>query len=131
MDIYLKVTASILIAAIMTLVLSKQSKDISLLLTIAVSCLVLVAAFSYLHPVLDFAYRIIELGEANSELFDIILKSVGIGLISQIAGLVCVDAGNQSLAKALQIMTIVVILCLSVPILEQMLLLLETIMGEL
>ena len=130
MDIYLKMTASVLITAIITLVLSKQSKDISLLLTIAVSSLVLVSAFSYLHPILDFAQRIIELGDVNTDLFNIILKSVGIGLISQIAGVVCVDAGNQSLAKVLQIMTIVVILCLSVPILEQMLLLLEKIMGE-
>ena len=130
MDIYLKVTAAVLITAIMTVVLSKQSKDLSLLLTMTVSCLVLTTALSYLQPVLDFAYRMVALGEINAELLGILLKSAGVALISQIAGLVCVDAGNQSLAKALQIMTVVVILCLSVPILEQMLLLIETIMGE-
>ena len=130
MDIFLKVTAGILITAILSLVLSKQGADISLLLTIGVCCMVVVAAFTYLRPVLEFANKLIQVGRLNNELLNVLLRVVGIGLISQIAGFICADAGNQSLGKALQIMSTAVILCVSVPILEEMLSLIETVLGE-
>lgn len=130
MDIFLKVTAGILITAILSLVLSKNGTDIGLLLTICVCSMVIFTAFSYLEPVLAFAQRLIQVGQLSSELLNILLKVVGIGLISQIAGLICADAGNQSLGKALQIVTTAVILCISIPLLEEILSLLETVLGE-
>lgn len=129
MDIFLKVTAGILIAAIVCLVLSRQGSEIALLLTIAVCCMVVTAAFYYLQPVLDFATKLIEIGKIDRDILGVLLRVVGIGLISQVAGLICTDAGNHSLGKALQILTTVVILCISVPILEQMLSLIESILG--
>lgn len=130
MNIFVKVTAGILIAVILSLVLSKHSPDLSLLLTISVCCMVVAAAFSYLTPVLDFLRRLIEVGKLNQELLNVLLKTVGIGLISQIAGFACTDSGNQTLSKALQIMTTAVILCIAVPVLEKMLSLIETVLGE-
>lgn len=130
MDVFLKVTAGILITAILSLVLSRNGADISLLLTICVCSMVVFAALSYLKPVLEFARRLIQVGQLSSELLDVLLKVVGIGLISQIAGLICADAGNRSLEKALQIATTAVILCISIPLLEEILSLLETILGE-
>lgn len=130
MDIFLKVTAGILITAILSLVLSRNGTDIGLLLTICVCSMVIFAAFSYLEPVFAFAQRLIQIGQLSSELLNILLKVVGIGLISQIAGLICADAGNQSLGKALQIVTTAIILCISIPLLEEILSLLETVLGE-
>ena len=130
MDIFLKVTAGILITAILSLVLSRNGTDMGLLLTICVCSMVIFAAFSYLEPVFAFAQRLIQIGQLSSELLNILLKVVGIGLISQIAGLICTDAGNQSLGKALQIVTTAVILCISIPLLEEILSLLETVLGE-
>lgn len=130
MDIFLKVTAGILITAILSLVLSRNGTDIGLLLTICVCSMVIFAAFSYLEPVFAFAQRLIQVGQLSNELLNILLKVVGIGLISQIAGLICADAGNQSLGKALQIVTTAIILCISIPLLEEILSLLETVLGE-
>lgn len=130
MDNFLKVMAAVLITSIVTLVLSKRCADISLLLTLVVCCIVIGTSVSYIHPILNFAYELIELGGLDTSLLGVIMKSVGIGMISQIAILVCVDSGNQSLGKAVQIMTTAVILSLSVPVLEQMLSLIETLLGE-
>ena len=124
MDIYLKVTAGVLVTAIMCLVLAKHGADISLLLT-----LVGTAVYS-LSPVLQFVERLVDAGGVDHGILDVFLKVIGIGLISQFAGLICADAGNQSLSKVLQFMTTVVILCLSTPILEEMLSLLENLLGE-
>jgi len=130
MDIFLKVTAAILVAVIIGLVLSRQSADLSLLLTIGVCCMVIVGAFTYLQPILEFMRRIVEVGQVSNELMEILLKVTGIGLISQITEFICTDAGNRSMAKALQILATSVILCISVPVLEQMLVLIEKVMGE-
>ena len=130
MDVYLKVTAGILIATILCVVLSKQGADISILLTITVCCMVVSAAFSYISPVLDFLKTLCELGRLDSALLNVLMKVTGIGLLSQIAGFVCADAGNQSLAKALQIMTAAVIFYISLPVLEEMLSLIESVLGE-
>lgn len=130
MDIYLKVTAGILITAIMSVVLSKQSKDMALLLTLCVCAMVVLAAAAYLKPALTLAHKLVQIGQLNHQWLDILLKIAGIGLLSQVAGFVCNDAGNQSLAKALQIITTAVLLSISVPLLEEILSLLETILGE-
>ena len=130
MEDYLKLTAAVLIAAIIGLILRKHSGDISLLLTVAVCCMVVTLGVHYLQPVLTFARSLIAVGNLDYELLNVLLKVVGIGLLSQIATLICTDAGNQTLGKALQIMTTAVILCVSVPILEQMLSLIQEILGE-
>lgn len=130
MDLYLKVTAGILIAAILTVILARQGKDISLLLTLCVCSMVVMAAGSYFKPVFAFAQKLIQIGQLNQDILDVLLKVTGIGLLSQIAGFICADAGNQSLVKTLQIITTAVLLSISVPLLEEILSLLETILGE-
>lgn len=130
MDIFIKATGGILIAVILSVVLEKYGKEFSVLLTIAVCCIVFSAAISYLKPILDFAERLTSAGNLDHEMLTILFKVVGIGMVSQIAGLICSDAGNKSLGKAFHILTVTVILCISVPILEQMLSLIEAILGE-
>ena len=126
MDVFWKITAGILLATILTLVVSKQAADISLLVTVFTCCMAMCAAMQYLKPIIDFTQRLVRLGDLDHELLTILLKVTGIGLTSQVIALICTDAGSHSLAKALQIVTTIVILCLCIPLLEQMLSLIET-----
>ena len=128
MDTFIKATAGVLIALILCLVLAKQGKDLSILLVLLVSCMVLSAALTYLQPVLDFFNKLTVIGKLNTELIGILLKAVGIGLLSEIASLICADAGNSALGRTLQIMASTVILALSVPIFTQLLELIETLL---
>lgn len=130
-EVFLKVSAGVLITAILSLVISGRSKDISLLLSIFVCCISLLAVASYLKPVLDFAQKLIAVGNLNDGYLQILFKVVGIGLVSQISGLICQDSGNLTLAKILQIVTSTVILCICVPLLEEILMLIQRILGEL
>lgn len=130
-EIFIKVSASILITAILSLVISGQNKDISLLLIIVVCSMSLIGTISYFEPIIDFVQKLIRIGNISNEYLQILFKIMGIGLISQVSGLICQDAGNQSLAKVLQIVTTTVILCICVPLLEEILMLIESIMGEL
>lgn len=127
---FLQASAAVLLAVILGLVLSKQGKDWTLLLTVAASCMVLAAAAAYLEPVLDFARELQQLSSLDGDLLSVILKAVGIGLVAEIAALICQDAGNAALGKGLQILAGIVVLWLSVPLMRSLLELVQTILGE-
>ncbi len=129
MDIFIKSTAGVLIAIVLILTLSKQGKDISLLLTIAVCCMLVSTAIIYLKPVTDFLGRLQSIGQLDSETLTILMKAVGIGLLAEITGLICTDAGNASLGKALQLLATATILWMSIPLLNELIELIDKILG--
>jgi len=129
MSIFLKAAAGILTALILWIVLSKHTKDMSMLLTLAVCAMLLTVSFSFLQPIVSFLQKIQALGELDNDLLSVILKIVGIGLITEICAIICKDAGNESMGKSLQILSSVVVLWMSIPVFEKLLLLLDKILG--
>lgn len=130
MDTFLKATAGILIVLILNLMLAKQNKDFSLLSTIAVCCFGAIAAISYLQPIIQFFTKLQVLGQLNTDMLQIILKSIGIALLAEIAGHICTDANNASLGKILQLLATSVILWMSVPLFTGLIDLIEKILGS-
>lgn len=130
MDTFLKATAGILVATVLYLVLSKQSKDLSALLSVAVCCIVATAAMRYLQPIIQFFKKLQQIGELNPEMLGILLKSVGIAMLGEITTQICADSGNAALGKSLQILASAVILWLSVPLFTSLIELVEKILGS-
>ncbi len=130
METFFQAIAGAMIALILCLTLDKQDKQMSLMLTVAVCCMIGGLAAAFLKPVLEFLEHLQTLANLDGEMLRTLLKAVGIGLIAQVAGLVCNDAGNAALGKTLQMLAAAVILWLSVPLLQQLLDLLEQILGE-
>ncbi|MBQ2893716.1 MAG: hypothetical protein IJE24_06230 [Oscillospiraceae bacterium] len=131
MDAVLKVIIGTLIAVILGLMLRQQGKDIALLLSTAVCCMVIAVGVGYLTPVVDFVRQLHTSTGTDPEFLRILLKSVGIGLIAEIAGLICTDAGNAAMAKTIQILATAVILWLSLPLMQTLLELVQKIMEGL
>ncbi len=131
MHTFFQIIAGVLIAVILGLSLSKQGKDITLLLGIAVCCMVLSSAIVYLRPVMEFIHRLQDIGEFDSDAMGIILKAVGIGLVSELSALICTDSGNAAMAKTIQILAGSVVLWLSLPLMNTMIDLIQKILGEL
>ena len=109
----------ILVGLILSMVLGRQSKDMSLMLTMAVCVLVCLGALEFLEPVTALLRELRQLGGLDSEAVSILLKAAGIGLIAELAGLLCADAGESALGKALQILSNAAILWLSLPLFRQ------------
>ena len=128
MTIYLKASAGILIALICYLTLLRQSKDISLLLSIAVCATVAISAIQYIAPIVDFIESLKDLGDIDNQMFRILLRASGIGLLAEITSLLCIDAGNSAMAKTLQILAGAVILWLSIPLFTAMIQLIKEIL---
>ena len=129
MGTFFQAAAAVLIASVLGVTLSRQNKELSSLLTIGVCCMVMFAAISFLKPVLDLLHQLESVGNLNSDLVRILLKVVGIGLVTEIAGMICTDAGNVSMGKALQMLSSAVILWISIPAFEALLDLIQQILG--
>lgn len=128
---YLQAAGAVLLAVVLTLTLGKQGKDMAVLLSMAVCCMVMVIAARYLEPVVDFLERLEALGNLNGEMIGCLFKVAGIGILTEIAAMICTDAGNGSLGKALQLLGAAVILWLSIPIFTALIELIQGILGDL
>lgn len=131
MDDFIKAAGLILVTVILCLTLSGHCKSFSTLLAIGVCCIVCITAAGYIKPVLDFFTQLQNMGELNTELTETLLKSVGIGILSEITALICSDAGNAALGKALQILSTTVILWLSLPLFTSLIQLISQILTNL
>ena len=128
---FLQAAALILLAVIIGVFLSKQNTDAVVAVSIAVSVIVLCTAIRYLDPVIEFLMELQDAANVDQSLMEVLLKAVGIGMITEIVGLICADTGNSALGKALQILSAGVMLWLSIPLMRSLLELVEQIMGGL
>jgi len=129
MEQYIQAAALVLLTSVLGLVLAQKGKEFTLLLTLGACCLVGLVAMRYLEPVLNFAEQFKNLAGMDHELLEVLFKVVGISLVSEMASMICADAGNAALGKMLQMLSTVVILCMSIPLLEKLLELISSIMG--
>jgi len=129
MDVLLKAAGAALITSVVGLALGKDGKEFRTLLTLGCSAMVLLLGVSFLQPVTAFLRELEAMGNLDQTLLGILLKITGICLISQFAGLVCTEAGDGTLAKALEILAAMVILWLSLPVFQGLLRLMEEILG--
>lgn len=131
MDMIWKGTLCAIIALVLGFIVEKNGKDIGILLSVAVCCMIGAAAIQYLKPVISFIQTLENATGLDKNLTGILLKVVGIGMICQIATLVCNDAGNSALGKMLQVLSAAVILWLSIPLMQSLYNLIEDILGGL
>ena len=130
MVMFIQAFGAVMIAVIVGSILAKQEKTTHLLLTLGVCAMVMLAGIQYLHPVIDFIYKLENLCMNSSQWIGILLKITGIGLITEFAALICSDAGNSSLGKSLQFLAGGVILYLSIPVFNGLIDLLQQLLGE-
>lgn len=131
MELFWKGTAGVLLTCVLSLVLNRQEKDLGLVLSMMGCVMGLFILMSFLEPVLAFLKTLQSAGDLNADMLATLLKAVGIGLVAEVAGLICTDSGNASLGKTLQLMGSAVILWLSLPLFQMLMELMEGILGDL
>lgn len=129
MDVFVKSVAGILITVLATLILSKKEKDFSILLVICVCCMIAAVSLGYLKEIIQFIRVLQQKGNLDSDLIGVLLKSVGIGILTEITCMICTDSGNSALGKVIQFLSSSVILWLSIPLFTQLLELIESVLG--
>ena len=128
MELFWKAAAGILITALLSLTLGK---DMGFLLCLVVCAMGSMITLEYLEPVIDLLQRLEAMADLQSGMLGILLKAMGITMISELASVVCDDSGNSSLGKSVRILAKAAILWLSVPLFQAVLTILQQILGEL
>lgn len=131
MDVFVRGCGAVLICVILILLVGKERKDLGLLISVGVCCMVMISVLEYLRPVLEFILYLETLGNLDHTLLKIVLKVVGIGLLGEIAALICTDSGNQSLGKSLQYLASGAILWITLPVFKLLMELIQRILGDL
>lgn len=131
MDSFFKICCVLMVAAVLCLVLNQTNKDYSILLTIFACCFALVSALRYLEPVLQFLKTLEEAGNFDLNVLGILLRVIGISIVGETTSLVCCDAGNSSIGKAVQVITAAAIFRNALPLFEALLRLIQEILGNL
>lgn len=131
METFIRASAGVLLSVIMGIALRHKGNEISVLLSIAVCVMLGTLAVSYLKPTIDFIRNMYTRVEIDSELFQVLLKVVGVGVISEITALICTDAGNSSVGKMMQILGTALILYLSLPMFSALLDFVESMLEKL
>ncbi len=131
MEKFFQAVALVLLTVVLTLALQKQGKETALLLSVLACCMLGVAAVGFLRPVIAFLQKLQSMGSLDGAMLQTLLKIVGIAVTTEVAGLICADAGNASLGKMLGFLGACVILWLSLPMLTALLELVEEILVAL
>lgn len=128
MNDFIKAVLCALIALILYLTIEKQSKEIAIVLGI-ISCIMICSCtIIFLQPIITFINYLQDIGNIDVEYIDVILRCVGIGILAEIVTPICVDAGNASLGKTLQLTAGVSVLWLGLPIFSKLIELIEDIL---
>lgn len=130
MDIFWKGIAVSFMAVVILLTLDQHAKNISVLLAMVVTCIVCLLALSFVSPVFTFLQKLRDVIQLDGALMTVLIKAVGISVVTELSALICEDSGNKTLSKAVQFLGTGAILWLCIPLMEQVLSLIEGILKQ-
>lgn len=130
MDLFIKAAAISLIVVILWLLLLKQNAEIALMLSVMLCICLFFASVTYFKSIISFFERLSLVTSLDKDMITVMLKAVGASLMSEIVSALCKDAGNAAAGKSLQILAGAVIIWISIPLLEEIMELVEDILGK-
>ena len=125
MDTLLQVAGLGLIAVLLGLVL-KKGNGVLALLTLAACAAMTVSIVRLAEPVVSFLSELRQLAGLEPALLQPLLRTVGIGLLTQLTASVCADAGESTVARLIELCGSVLGIYTALPLLEAVLSLLRT-----
>ena len=118
MEIF-KLAAIILTAVIVVGALPTFSKEISLIITLSCCTVILLYMLKMIVPVVEYVRELTR--NIYFDRFDVVLKAVGVGLITQFVSDTAIDCGNRSLANQMIFAGRICVLMLAIPVFVQVL----------
>lgn len=129
MDIVLQIASLSVVAAVLAVVVRENQKPVSLLLSLAGCVLILLCGIRFLKPIFSVVEQLRSLSGLQNTVTQPLVKVTGIGILTQVAGSVCADAGEKALEKAVEISGTLLGLYAALPLLSSVLSLLEEMLG--
>lgn len=109
------------IAAVLTLLLKKYQPEHSLLLGLLAGLLILALLLPRMSSIAELTETLAQMADVPWEYGSLLIKGLGICLLTQSASDACKDAGEQGLAFKAELAGKVALLLLSLPVFERVL----------
>ncbi len=129
METFLSAAVIALLTVVLTALLKKQSREMAILLSLGACVLIGVLLLQLAAPVVEFLGKLRNLAGLDKTLMAPMLKTLGIGLITQICATVCVDAGESAIGNLVEICGGILALYVALPLLEAVIEMVETMAG--
>lgn len=129
MQTFLQAAIIGIIAVIFSALLKKNNKELALLLSLGACVLIAVLLLNLAEPLIDFFGKLRNLAGLDSSLMTPLLKTVGIGILTQICATVCSDAGENAIAGLIEVCGGLLALYVALPLLEAVIEMVETMSG--
>ena len=125
----MKISIVAVLAAVLCVLLRQNERALTLVLSVLTCVIILVLGFRFLCPIWTVIQKMESLSGLGADVTKPLLKVVGIGLMTQITGSICADAGEASLSKAVETGGTILSVYASLPLLNGILTLVEELLG--
>ena len=110
-----------LVGTVLAMILGQYRPEFRMLVTAAVTLLLMAMVLEQLSPVLEQLHSTMELTGLTGDYAAILFKAVGICLLTQLAGDVCRDSGESSIASKIELAGRAAILLTAMPLIQEVL----------
>lgn len=114
----IKIIAIALITVFANILVKQTKPEISMLITIAGSILIIVMSVDALSSVISSFYSIFEYTGVQTTLLSPLFKIIAIGYIAEFGANICIDAGASSIADKILFFAKITILIIALPIIN-------------
>lgn len=121
MELLIKAAAIGAVSALVGLAIKKSNPEISLLLAMAASAAVLTLALTMLSELRETLRMVMDFTSLQQTLVLPVLKCVAVGIVARLSADLCKDAGQSSLASAVELCGAAAALCISLPLVNTLL----------
>ena len=105
-----------LISAVLFVVIKKYSPEYMIFAELGSVLLVFLLLYPYIKDIIDFYYEYADYGGVDNSYLKIVLKSIGIALLTQFASDICRDSGQFALAGKIEFAGKLFIAVLALPV---------------
>lgn len=109
-----------LIAAILSLILKQYKPEYSLFISISAGILIFLSVLAVTRPIMDFINSLTSQTGLSGVYAEVLIKSLAVCYITQLASDCCTDAGETAIAGKLQIAGKVAILLIALPMFQSL-----------
>ncbi len=112
----IKIFVVVIISSVVFLVIKKNNPEYALLAELSAVAVVISVIYPEIKNVIDFFYDSTKYSYFDKVYVELIVKIVGIALISQLTSDVCRDSGQQALASGAELAGKLVITVFTIPV---------------
>ena len=127
---FLKIAGICLCAALLSAVLDRRDHALAMAIGVLCCAAALIGCIRTVRPAVRFFAELSELSNLDNTLFSPMIKTVGIGIVTQISSAVCADCGQKAMAKTAELCGICASVVICLPLLRAALEVIRQMMGQ-